>query len=145
MTTLLLPGPDDDDPDDSNEPTDEPSEDRSRSRGSRGSSGPRGSRHRRQSSILSEIECLKQLQDLSGLVAIGVMAPSRANTIRANLKETLTYHRRNQSSPDGQKLPDADVLKLARENPEYLSMLEPFLTDEQLDIVMRDAGPGEDE
>jgi hypothetical protein len=65
-----------------------------------------------------------------------------ANAIRATYHELLLQHEHNALDATKSTLPDDDVLGILRARPELLSLLEPFLTDEQLKKVMREATDG---
>lgn len=96
--------------------------------------------------IPSPEDCLFALESLVGAVAMGLIKPAQANTIRASYAEILRYHEKNESRNDRQGLADADVVELMRKDPKVLSMLEPFLTDGQIDLVMKhakDSGHGQ--
>jgi hypothetical protein len=80
-------------------------------------------------------ECLAALGALPGLVALGLMSTARANSIRGAYAEILRWHGHARGQRDEGRLTDDDVLALARSNPEILSMIEPLLTDEQIEMV----------
>jgi hypothetical protein len=81
---------------------------------------------------------LRALAQLAGLVALGVLTPAQANSIRASYREILQFHLKSQSR-DPKGLSNADVLELMRKDPRILSMLEPILTEEQVAMVMKGA------
>jgi hypothetical protein len=79
---------------------------------------------------------LRAIAQVAGLVALGLLKPAQANAIRASYREILQHHRQSQAREDNQGLSNADVLRLMRDNPEILGLLEPLLTDEQVAMVM---------
>lgn len=93
--------------------------------------------HRREGQIPSAEACLRALAQLAGLVALGVLKPAQANSIRASYREILQYHQKSQSREERQGLSNADVLDLVRKDPRILSMLEALLTDEQIAMAMK--------
>ncbi len=87
-------------------------------------------------------DCLFAFASLAGAVAMGVIKPAQANTIRASYAEILRYHQKNESRNDRNGMADADVMEIMRKDPKMFSMMEPFLTDEQIDLVMKNAKDG---
>ena len=73
----------------------------------------KGTANSQRATFPSAEECLSRLTQLAGLVALGLMTPARANSIRANYREILQYHRQSQIRAEGAGLADADIL----ENP----------------------------
>jgi hypothetical protein len=129
-TELLLPSPGDEDPHDGP------------ARGA-ADSGAAGARQRRAPHIPSAEECLAALAHLAGLVALGILRPAQANAIRGSYREILQHHGRSHARGSAQAaVSDADLLDLVRTNPALLNLLEPLLTKEQIDLVMRDGEGG---
>lgn len=93
----------------------------------------------KRSSYPDEEQCLAAIARLAGLVAMGLLTTSKANTIRASFVEILRWHRAVRGSREQQRLADADVIGLLRTHPEHLAMLEFLLTPEQIEMVMREA------
>lgn len=87
-------------------------------------------------------DCLFAIASIAGAVAMGFIKPAQANTIRASYAEILRHHQKNESRNNRQGLADADVVEMMRKDPQMFSMLEPFLTDEQIDLVMKNAKDG---
>ena len=112
---------------------------------SSGENGPKGKAKSQggKKRIPSREECLYAIHQLAGLVALGMLTSAQANSIRASYREILKHHDRAHVAAGGAGLADGNVLELARNHPEILSMLEPLLTDEQIAMVMRD-GDGHD-
>jgi hypothetical protein len=111
----------------------------------RAEGGP-GGRRRAQQKIPTIDECLDALGKLAGAVALGFLSPAQANAIRGSYAEILRHHRQGRGREDGRNLADAQVLDLLRRDPTMLSALEPFLSDAQIDLVMRqdtEAGGGQ--
>lgn len=122
-----------------------PEEDPSRpeQEGGRGGSRGRGERPSRRK-IPSADECLEMLAKLVGLLALRMITPAQANAMRATYTEILRNHQRNESRGSGNKVADADLLDVARNNPRMLALLEPFLTSDQIDLVMGDGDEEDD-
>jgi hypothetical protein len=95
--------------------------------------------------ILDREQCLAGLSQLPGLLAVGLVKAPIANAIRAAYHELLQQHERDALDATKSTVPDDDVLAILRARPELLSLLEPFLTDEQLKKVMREATDGNQE
>lgn len=99
-------------------------------------------RRRKRGTIASREDCLSALTNLPGAVAMGLLKPAQANSMRASYTEILRYHQRNEIHSDRNGMADADVLEIMRKDPKMFSVLEPFLTDEQIDLVMKNAKEG---
>ena len=89
--------------------------------------------------IPSREDCLQAMAQLPGLVALGVLKPAQANSIRASYREILQYHEKTQSQRGQDGLSTSDVLELARKDPHIFSLLEPILSDRQIRAAMKDA------
>jgi len=100
---------------------------------------------RKHGSIPSKEACLAALAQLAGAVALGLLKPAQANAMRTNYVEILRHHQRNESRDDRQGIANEDVVELMRSNPQAFSILEPFLTDDQIDMVMRGSRDGKHE
>ena len=108
-----------------------------------GTRGHRQSRSARKPPIPSEEQCLQALTQLAGLVALGLLKPAQANTIRGTYRDILQHHKSKAKEAE-KGLSNADVLGLLRKHPEILSLLEPLLTEEQIAMVMKEVGGGGD-
>lgn len=112
------------------------------------SQGERGHHDRRQRrakraarhTYPDEEQCLAALAKLAGLVALGYLTTGQANSIRASFAEILRWHRAAKGGADARRINDHDLRSMLRSNPELLSMLEPLLTDDQIEMVMGDGG-----
>jgi|SRR4051812_11035281 hypothetical protein len=96
------------------------------------SSGPRKARH-----IPTREECLQGIAALTALIAMGLLTPARANAIRANFLAILRSHESGSSSGSA-RVADEDLLRLWRTQPGLIDLIQPLLTPEQLDLVMRE-------
>jgi hypothetical protein len=83
--------------------------------------------------------CLAALGQLPGLVAMRVLTTAQVNTMRGVYSTMLQQHHRSQAGQHQAQLDDADVMAILRDNPTLLSLLEPLLTDEQIDAIMDDS------
>ena len=99
-------------------------------------------RRRKRGKIPSIEDCLIALASLAGAVAMGLLKPAQASSIRASYSEILRYHQKNETRSDRNGMADADVMEIMRKDPKMFSMMEPFLTDEQIDLVMKNAKDG---
>jgi len=86
--------------------------------------------------------CLIAMAQLPGLVALKVLKPAQANSIRAAYRDILQHHQKNAPRDGEKRSTDVDVLELARKDPHIFSLLEPILTDEQIKMAMHDAKDG---
>ena len=114
----------------------------SRRRPNRG--GQRDSRHKAQGEIPTAEECLVRLNRLAGLVAVGVLTPSQANTMRAAYQAILQHHQHRQT-PTQQSLAGPELLAKLRSDPDLVNMLADFLTDDQLNDLLQNPPEANDE
>lgn len=98
-------------------------------------------RESRKPGIPSEEDCLRAIAQAAGLVAIGLLDASDANAIRAAFRDILQYHRSRAKEAE-KSISNADVLELLRKDPSLLSLLEPLLTQEQIEMITRSAKNG---
>jgi hypothetical protein len=66
------------------------------------------------------------------------LTPAQGNTMLAALKEMLSHYRHSKTQSNSACLSDADLASIRRTNPKVFNLLAPFLTDEQLDQILRD-------
>lgn len=88
--------------------------------------------------VASVEDCLRALTQLPGLLLMGMLTPAQANSMRATFATILQHHQKAQSTP----IPGpatADVVQAVRNNPDLAAVLEPLLTDEQLESLMKEA------
>ena len=126
---------------DSHEPGAKPGSGREPGGQRRRTAGRRGADKRR--GYPDEEQCLAAIARLAGLVAMGLLTTSKANSIRASFAEILRWHRAAKGSREQQRLEDADLIGLLRTNPELLAMLEPLLTEDQIEMLTREAAVDE--
>lgn len=117
-------------------------EDRSRDGGTRAAARPRTGRFA--DGIPSEAQCLQQLTQITGLLALNQMEPARAVAMRGNIRELLEYHRRTDARAARAGISDADVADLAARDPQVLNLIASLLTDEQIESLMRRREAGGD-
>lgn len=84
--------------------------------------------------------CVEALHHLAGLVALGIVTPAKANSIRGAYRDILQYRTKQTARHDAAPLSDNDIMALARTDPKLLNMLAPVLTAEQIDMVLREGG-----
>jgi len=82
-------------------------------------------------------QCLRALTQLPGLVAMGMLTPAQANSMRATYATILQHYQKTQSTPSHAPA-TADVVQAVRNNPELAALLEPLLTDEQIEALMQE-------
>jgi len=99
-----------------------------------------GAGTRRRADIRSAEECVAALGQLPGLITMGLLSPAQANAIARSLREVLRYHETQRAeAATGTTVHDDDLLRAVRENPQVLGLIEPLLTDAQVDMLMREA------
>ena len=93
--------------------------------------------------IASVEECLRVLSQLGSLATLGMLSTAQANTIRSTYTAILQYHERQQSGPTRTITNEKGLAELLRKQPELATLLEPLLSDEQIQMLVRggkDAG-----
>jgi hypothetical protein len=96
--------------------------------------------------VASAEQCLAALTQLPGLVAMGLLTPAQANSMRATFATILQHHQKSQNAPTPARA-TPEVVQAVRNHPELATLLESLLTDEQLEALLkeaRDCGDGGD-
>ncbi len=88
-------------------------------------------------SIPSEEDCLIGLAQLPGLLTMGFISTPYANSMRGVYATILRHLQQDKSARSNQQLDNDSVVDMLRRDPKLLSMLEPLLTSEQVEMVMR--------
>jgi hypothetical protein len=101
-----------------------------------GDRGRREDRDNKNDGIPTAQDCLRAIAALPGLTAIGKITPQKANSIRADYEAILRAHDRARQGPTV-TIRDEDVLRVFANHPEDIELLQPLLTREQLDLLMR--------
>ncbi len=94
--------------------------------------------------VPSADECLAALGRLPGAVAMKFITPAQASAMRASYAEILRHHQKCETRSERKAIADEDVIELMRNDSKAFSIMEPFLTDEQVDMVLRGAKDGGD-
>jgi hypothetical protein len=110
------------------------SEDRA---GDKAQANGRRRRRPRKSKIFSRDDCLRFLSQLPGLITAEFLTPAEANAIHRVVETLLAESRTPQSTGSPQVL-GKKIICIVRANPELLELLEPLLTDEQIESLMKD-------
>ena len=110
-----------------------------------GRSDGQSSSHTRQRSrgpnIPGEEECLAAIAQVGRLAAMGLLKPAQANAIRGSFREILLYHQKKAKESE-QGISNIDVLEVFQQDPKLLSLLEPLLSQEQIDMILKNSGGG---
>jgi hypothetical protein len=101
--------------------------------------GPGKKKRTRSRRIHTVTEIQEQLSALPSLIAMGLLSAGRANAIRSCLEASLRAHLGTAGGQRSQ-IRDDDVLRVYRENPQYMEFLEPLLDDRQIELLF---GQGE--
>jgi hypothetical protein len=129
MSPMMLPGPKDPNDGDNTQPGCGPPPD----------GDGQGKRRSKSAGIPRLEECLRALAALPGLIALRLLTTSQANAI-VRVYHTILQHHPGQAGGKEQHLSDVDVLELLKKDPRLCSMLEPFLTEEQIDLIFKQSG-----
>jgi hypothetical protein len=86
----------------------------------------------------SRHEILAKLDRMPGMVAMGLLPPARANSMRS-IFQTMLSNLGESSLSAAAVAADEDVVKILRLQPELLNIFRPFLTPDQLNLVIREA------
>jgi hypothetical protein len=110
-----------------------------------GSAGSHRERGRGKASKIHDVDaCLSALSALPGLVAMGMVSPSQANAISRVYSTILQHHQKTAAVRDQGVRVEGELLDLLRADPRLVNLLEPLLTDEQMEAFFRSAGDGTD-
>jgi hypothetical protein len=90
----------------------------------------------RASRVRSIEECLQALDQLAGMIALGIIRPAQANAIRGVLHEIIAQHRQAATSDASVAALDGDLLARLREDPSLMNLLEPLLTTDQIATLL---------
>jgi len=82
------------------------------------------------------IELVGQLQQLSGLVTLGLLAPAQANLVLRSISKTIDVVLRSQTAPQTAAT-QSGLADACRQDPSLIGLFEPFLTQEQLEQLLR--------
>jgi hypothetical protein len=94
--------------------------------------------HSGKADIPTEEDCLRAIAHAARLAALGVFKPSVANTVRSAFRDILQHHR-SKTKETEKNVANADVLEAVRNDPKMLSLLEPYLTQDMIDSLMKNA------
>ena len=87
--------------------------------------------------VSSQMELYAKVEYLSGLALTGLVPVSRINCSHSCLRTVLQY---SGSSPSGENgISDADARRMLRDDPQYLKMILPMLTPEQVRMIVEEA------
>ena len=99
-------------------------------------------RQRQANAILSDDQCLAGLSQLPGLLALNMVKPGHANAMRGCFKDILSYRLQSGRNAGDATMSDEDALSLWRSNPDKFHLIEPLLSDAQIDLIF---GEGDDD
>jgi hypothetical protein len=81
-------------------------------------------------------EILGMLMQLNGLVTLGMISPAQANVLQRSLRTILDVQRQKSRADSGGQSTQA-LADLCRTNPQLMNLLEPFLSDAQMEWLMK--------
>ena len=88
--------------------------------------------------IPSKADILHKLDQMPGLIAIGLLPPAKANAMKG-VYNTILNHVGDSPQSSAARVADEDLIKILRQQPELLKALQPFLTPEQRELIIREA------
>jgi len=94
-------------------------------------------RQRREDGIMDEKDYLRAMASLMGGVTTGILSPAQGGVVLNICKEGLRHGRERPSRDAAPTIGDADLLSLARRDPEVRRLIEPLLTDAQVQALTR--------
>jgi hypothetical protein len=83
-------------------------------------------------------EMVVRIEKLVGAVALGVLPPARGKTMLAGYQSILGVINDDARS-NSPVVVDQDVLAILRQQPDLLQVLAPFLTADQLELIVQEA------
>jgi hypothetical protein len=87
-------------------------------------------------------ELVDQLQQVSGLVTLGLLPPAKANVVVRCISKASDIVMRSQTATPGAAT-QPELVEACRQNPKLISLLESLLTDEQLAELLRQVNDDE--
>jgi hypothetical protein len=87
-------------------------------------------------------ECLALLAEIAGLLAVNMIRPAQANAMKGVLHEILAFHQRAVGGSQPGAGIDSRLLEMLPQNPELMNSLEPFLSAEQVEVLVQGATNG---
>ena len=144
MEQLALPAPNDQP---SSQPPPAPQASAAGGEQRRSGSGPNRRKRRRasQQGPLTREAILEQLAALKGMVAAGWIKPAAANAMTRILQLMLQCLERGGPQRSGASIPEEILADAARRDPAIFELLEPFLTDEQINAILDEFADNEPE
>lgn len=105
--------------------------------------GPGQRRRRRQPNVFSIEDCLVALAALPKLVALGLLSPAQANSMRGVYQTLLSHHEKQDAAPHRGAVQDkAELRQVLKENPQLANYFVGVLSDEEIeDILAADEDP----
>jgi hypothetical protein len=89
--------------------------------------------------VASEEDCLAALSQIPAMLALGMLTPTKANAMRAVYSSILQHYRQTQARTDGTGGTNDGLAAILADHPEYASLLEPMLSDEQIARILAQA------
>jgi hypothetical protein len=80
-------------------------------------------------------ECLAALDQLPGMLLMGVITAAQLNAIRGALRDNIAVQQRTASGAAAAPM-DHAVLRRLREDPELMNLMAPLLTADQIAWLM---------
>lgn len=87
--------------------------------------------------VPSEEECLQAIAQTGRLAALGLLKPAVANAIRNSFRDILQHYQRRAKESE-QTAVDGALLESLRNDPKLLNLMEPILSQEQIDRIIHD-------
>ena len=101
-----------------------------------GASAPQPAGNKTKPVIPTAEDCVGRIAQLPGLLFLGLVKPQTANSMRACLNDVVAYHgRQQQASPPG-AISNDNLVRILREKPELINLVQGFLSDDQFQFVM---------
>jgi hypothetical protein len=131
-------------------PAEKPDEKTSRTRNSKAQDRPTGDEEpdrpktarRPVPQMPSPAELVDQLQQVSGLVTLGILGPAKANAVVRCISKSSDIVMRCQTATPGAAT-QPELVEACRKNPKLIGLLEPLLTDDQLAELLRQVNDDE--
>jgi hypothetical protein len=100
-------------------------------------------RQRRTDPLPDAEDIQRMLMDLNGAIILGRISARDATVIQRNLRTMLDAQLRRDRRPDTESNFEA-VVEMCRRDPSAVQTIEPFLSETQLDSLMKEIGGGSD-
>jgi hypothetical protein len=101
-----------------------------------GNTRSRQDRGRRKPGVLSPEECLVALSALPKLVALKLITPQQANSMRASYEAILAFDSKQGAGPSRRTADHGDLRQVLKDNPHLANYFVSVLSEEEIEELL---------